>query len=76
VRTLKRIQSLILLSLSVCASGCGTRVVYVRDGQPVRLAGPVKVKVWVPGKDGVPVKSDNEVGIPEGWYALPDPGPR
>ena len=76
MRILAKILSPMLLWLGVCASGCGTRVVYVRDGQPVRLAAPVNVKVWVPGKNGVPVKSDNEVGIPEGWYALPDPGPR
>ncbi|MGD0093244.1 MAG: hypothetical protein ABSE73_25295 [Planctomycetota bacterium] len=71
---LLRIASLILLLLSVCTSGCGTRVVYLQPGEPVRLAEPVQAKVWVPDKSGVQVKSDNAVEVPEGWYVLPDPG--
>ena len=54
--------------------GVSNRVVYVQDGQPVRLAEPVQAKVWVKDKDGKDIKSDNRVPIQEGWYALPDPG--
>ena len=60
-----------LLCVSACLSGCGgTRTVYVRDGEPVRLAEPVVARVWVADKDGKEVLSRME--IPEGWYALPD----
>ena len=62
------------LFLLVFVSGCtSTKVVYVKDGDPVRLAEPVKAKVWVPDANGDQVKSDKDVEIPEGWYALPDP---
>lgn len=54
-------------------SGCATRVILVPDGEPVRLAEPVKARVWVVDQKGVSVKSQNRVPIPEGWYALPDP---
>ena len=73
----RKIPSLILLSLLVWLPSCsvfGTRVIYVKDGQPVRLAETVKAKVWVPDKDGKLVKGDNRIEIQEGWYALPDPG--
>jgi hypothetical protein len=44
-----------------------------RAGDPVRLRQNVKkVKVWVYDKDGKPVAG--EADLPEGWYALPDPG--
>lgn len=79
-RTRWKIRRLTTRWTSACAllfalSGClgSTRVVYVPDGASVRLAEPVKAKVWVNGADGKPVKSDNKVEIKEGWYALPLP---
>ena len=52
--------------------GCGTtRVVYVPSGEPVRLAEPAKVKVWVKDSAGKTIKSKNRITIYEGWYALP-----
>lgn len=52
-------------------SGCGSRVIYVPHGQPVRLAESVRVRVYAPDKDGQQVRSQNKITIPEGWYALP-----
>jgi hypothetical protein len=63
------------LFVSVCliaSSGCATRVILVPDGEPVRLAEPVKARVWVMDSKGQSVKSVNKVTIPTGWYALPD----
>lgn len=57
-----------LLSMS---SGCATRVILVPEGEPVRIAEPVKAKVWVTDQSGQTVKSQNRVTIPAGWYALP-----
>lgn len=51
--------------------GCGTRVVMVPHGEPVRLAESVKARVWVKGADGVSVRSKNRITLAEGWYALP-----
>lgn len=61
------------LSAAVVLGGCGTRTVYIPDGMPVRLAAPVKgAQVWTLDADGKPRASTYT--IPEGWYALPDPG--
>ena len=46
-------------------------MVYVKNGTPVRLAEPVKAKVWIVDGSGKEVKSVNKIIIPEGWYALP-----
>lgn len=61
----------IALTVLVGSCGCGTRVVYVPHGEPVRLAESVKARVWVKGADGVSVRSKNRITLPEGWYALP-----
>ena len=59
--------------LGACLSGCGTRVVFVKDGDPLRLAQPLKnIKVWVKGADGKWVLGRAEV-IPEGWYCIGRP---
>lgn len=56
-------------------SGCGRRVVLIPPGEPVRLRQPVKkVKVWAADAKGNEIPG--EVDLPEGWYALPDPGPK
>lgn len=41
----------------------------VPPGEPVRLAEPVRVFIYVNGE-----RSQNRVLVPEGWFALPDPG--
>lgn len=51
-------------------------MVYVPDGQPLKLAEPAKVRVWAKDSKGEWIKSDNQVVVPEGWFALPDPGPK
>ena len=58
----------------VCLSGCATRTVLVPPGEPVRLRETIRsAKVWVADKDGREIPG--VVDLPEGWYALPDPGP-
>lgn len=62
----------LVLPLVWMLQGCGpTRVVLVPPGAPVRLAEPVKAKVWARDANGAIVQSRNRVIIPEGWYALP-----
>ena len=62
----------LVLPLAWTLQGCGpTRVVLVPPGAPVRLAEPVKAKVWARDASGAIVQSRNRVIIPEGWYALP-----
>jgi hypothetical protein len=51
---------------------CGTRTVLVKPGDPVRIRKPVKAAVWV--RDAKGVETPGELTLPEGWYALPDPG--
>lgn len=65
-------HSLLASLLALMLPGCGpTRVVLVPPGTPVRLAEPVKAKVWARDASGSIVQSRNRVIIPEGWYALP-----
>ncbi len=62
-----------LMLACVCLAGCGTRTIFIPDGQPVRLREPIpNAKVWVMGEDGKPVAS--KVELPAGWYVLADPG--
>ena len=70
IQTSKRSCWIVLLTL-IASCGCGSRVVMVPHGEPVRLAESVKAKVWVKGADGVSVRSSNRITLPEGWYALP-----
>jgi len=67
-----------LLVVGGCAllvGGCFTRTIYVPHGEPVRLRDTIeRAPVWVLDEDGEPVAG--EMDLPEGWYALPDPGPR
>ena len=58
-------------ALTLTSAGCATRVILVPNGDPVRLAEPVRAKVWVPDASGQIVQSQNRVTIPAGWYALP-----
>jgi len=51
--------------------GCGTRTLYIPDGQPVRLRESLKgVKIWVKDAEGNTVATFMDV--PEGWFLLPD----
>lgn len=59
------------IALLAMTSGCATRVVLVPSGEPVRLAEPVKARVWVMDQSGSMIRSKNRVVLPEGWYALP-----
>ncbi len=59
------------IAFASMSSGCSTRVVLVPSGEPVRLAEPVRAKVWVIDASGNQIKSANRVTLPEGWYALP-----
>jgi len=61
---------------SVCLSGCAlrTRTILVPPGEPVRIRKTLKdVPIWAADKDGKEVEGTAD--LPEGWYALPDPGP-
>lgn len=60
-----------MIALTLTNVGCATRVILVPNGDPVRLAEPVRAKVWVPDASGQIVQSQNRVTIPAGWYALP-----
>ena len=60
-----------MIALTLTNAGCATRVILVPNGDPVRLAEPVRAKVWVPDASGQIVQSQNRVTIPAGWYALP-----
>ena len=63
---------MIAFALLVLLSGCGTRVVYIQHGTPVRLRETVKdVKVWVKDADGQVVAGT--MNLPEGWYCLEMP---
>ena len=75
-QTRLKMALVVMTCASVFVTGCGkTRTVLVPYGEPVRLREPVKkAKVWVADKDGTEVKG--EVDLPEGWYALPEPGPK
>ena len=73
MKTVSRTNCLpLVLPIALTLLGCGpTRVVLVPPGTPVRLAEPVKAKVWARDASGAIVQSRNRVTIPEGWYALP-----
>lgn len=57
--------------LTSMSFGCATKVLLVPHGTPVRLAEPVKARIFVPDAQGNVIESQNRVTIPAGWYALP-----
>lgn len=73
MRNLRSISKIsFLIALTIMNAGCGsTRVIYVKHGEPVRLAESVKARVWVLDDSGKSVRSMNRITIPEGWYTLP-----
>ena len=63
---------LVSILIPLLVIGC-TRTVYVPTGEPVRFRKTVEgAKVWVLDSDGK--IQAGVMDIPEGWYALPDPG--
>lgn len=73
-RSLPKTAGAMLLAAAALSSGCEHRVVLVPTGEPVQLAEPVKARIYVRTQDGQRIRSDNRVTIPEGYWALPDPG--
>lgn len=61
----------VIASASMSLVGCSTRVIFVPEGTPVRLAEPVRARVFVKDDKGQVVRSANKMTIPAGWYALP-----
>lgn len=61
----------LLISCASISGGCGgTRVVIVRETEPVQLAEDVAAHVYVQARDGQRVKSDRRVTLREGqWVA-------
>lgn len=71
-RNLTRISARIFCAaLMTMSAGCATKVLLVPHGTPVRLAEPVKARIFVPDASGRVIESQNRVTIPAGWYALP-----
>ena len=63
----------VVVLMLLCIAGCGSRTIYVPDGEPVRLRETIRdAKVWVMGSDGQPVAG--RMDLPEGWFALPVDG--
>lgn len=63
----------VLTFACLAGSGCGTKAIFVQDGEPVRLREPVKnAAVWVLDAEGRAVAST--VDLPAGWYVVADPG--
>ena len=67
-------KALAVVLILALLPGCGTRTIYVANGEPVRLRETIRnAKVWVLDVDGKPVAG--RMDLPEGWYCLDDPGP-
>lgn len=65
--------AILLASLApavACASGCGTRTVFVPDESPMRLGPGATARVYhrVAGEWTL---SENAIALPEGWYIVP-----
>ena len=72
MRSLKRnCETICVVALMSMSAGCASRVILVPHGEPIRLAEPVKARVFVLDASGKSVRSQNRVTIPAGWYALP-----
>lgn len=73
--TLRKTPRLPMILTLACLSGCAlrTKVVYIQNREPVRLAEDVKAHVWVPDASGKLVKSSNPITLQEGSYNVIDP---
>lgn len=66
------LAALTMLLAALSGVGCGTRTVYVRDGDVLRLRQDVEsVRVWVYDAAGDPLPS--RATLREGWYVGPPP---
>lgn len=62
---------LALLALVVaCASGCGSRTIFVPEESPMRVGPSSRLRVYH-RIDGTWTLSENRIDIPEGWYLVP-----
>jgi len=71
--TLLILAACVVVWTLVCASGCGTRTIWLDDGDVLRLREPVAadVWVWVDGEGWRAARAE----LPEGWFVWrPDPG--
>jgi len=53
-----------------CASGCGSRTIFVPEESPMRIGPDSRIRVYH-RIDGVWTLSQNRIEIPEGWYLVP-----
>ena len=65
------LKNICLIALTIMSGSCASRVIYVPNGEPVRLAESVQARVWTLDSNGQKIRSKNKITIPEGWYALP-----
>ncbi len=62
---------LTMLSTLLLSPGCGaTRVVMTSPHDDIRLAEPVKAKIFVKDKTGTWIKSSNRVKLQEGDFVI------
>jgi hypothetical protein len=54
----------------VCASGCGSRTVFVPEESPMRVGPRANLRVYH-RVEGVWKLSGNAITVPEGWYLVP-----
>ena len=53
-------------------TGCGSKTVYIPEGEPVRLRETIRnAKVWVADANGKPTAG--KMDLPAGWFCLPVP---
>jgi len=67
---MKALFKILLASFLLSLSGCATRSIYIKSGDPVQLAEDVYAKVWVPDKDRVKVKTKHKLS--EGFWVIED----
>jgi len=66
----KLICASVALLLASGLVGC-TRTVLVSEDSPIRMGPKVRARVYTLDADGKWLLGDNEVIVPEGWYAVP-----
>lgn len=63
------IRALLIAGVTLCASGCATKVIFVDPNRDVlRLDDDVRGHVFYQ-KDGHWIRSEHPVKLPAGWYA-------
>jgi len=70
-KTQWKLASAIAICALGCLPGCGTRVILIPPGEPVRLRETIRdAPVWVRDAEGEEVAG--VMDLPAGWYCLPD----